>query len=165
MPAPPQYFGLKDLDNSDFDRFDPAKNRGEVIFDEAFDLEDAAAQASFLGFCAALEAADCGLSACSRPPHTLIYEMRCFLRAFALSYGGKENLPTGAAFTAALRTWLMTDPMAWQYESDVGFVDGEVRFARIHFKMTMPRLQPSFKARASALGAPPPGEQHAMRPP
>ena len=103
-------------------------------------------QASFLGFCDALEAADCGLEACSRPPHTIVYELRCFLRAFAESYGGAAQLPQGAAFTSALRTWLTAGPGS-EYQSDVGFVDGQVKFARIEFKMTMPKLQPSFKVR------------------
>ena len=99
-----------------------------------------APQASFLGFCDSLDAADCGLEACTRPPHTLVYELRCFLRAFADSYGGAANLPQGAAFTTALRNWLPSE-----YESDVGFVDGKVKYARIEFKMTMSKLQPSFK--------------------
>ena len=103
-------------------------------------------QASFLGFCDALEAADCGLEACSRPPHTIVYELRCFLRAFAESYGGAAQLPQGTAFTSALRTWLTAGPGS-EYQSDVGFVDGQVKFARIEFKMTMPKLQPSFKVR------------------
>jgi len=136
------YFGLKDLDNSAFDRFDPSENRGDVQYDTDFSLEDPAAQASFLGFCDSLDAADCGLEACTRPPHTLVYELRCFLRAFADSYGGAANLPQGAAFTTALRNWLPSE-----YESDVGFVDGKVKYARIEFKMTMSKLQPSFKVR------------------
>ena len=90
-------------------------------------------QASFLGFCDALEAADCGLEACSRPPHTIVYELRCFLRAFAESYRGAAQLPQGAAFTSALRTWLTAGPGS-EYQSDVGFVDGQVKFARIEFK-------------------------------
>lgn len=103
-------------------------------------------QASFLGFCDSLEAADCGLEACSRPPHTLVYELRCFLRAFAASYGGAAKLPTGAEFSSALRSWL-TEGDGSKYRSDVGFVDGQAKFARIKFKMTMPKLQPSFKVR------------------
>ena len=39
------YFGLKDLDNSAFDRFDPSENRGDVQYDTDFSLEDPAAQA------------------------------------------------------------------------------------------------------------------------
>jgi len=38
------YFGLKDLDNSEFDRFNPSENRGDVRFDEAFSLEERASQ-------------------------------------------------------------------------------------------------------------------------
>ena len=62
------------------------------------------------------------------------------------SYGGAGQLPQGSAFTSALRTWLTAGPGA-EYQSDVGFVDGQVKFARIEFKMTMPKLQPSFKVR------------------
>jgi len=141
------YFGLSDLDAPDFDRFDPSKNRGDVILDEAFDLGDAAAQRKFVEYCAALEAAACGLEACTRPPHTLTYEVRCVVRAFALAqYGAVEALPTGAAFAAALRDWLLTSAGA-AYQEDVGYIDGALRFASIHFKMTMPTLQPSYKVR------------------
>ena len=54
------------------------------------------------------------------------------------------SLPQGAAFTTALRSWLATGS-GRAFQKDVGFVDGQVKFARIEFKMTMPRLQPSFK--------------------
>ena len=64
------YFGLSGLDNSAFDRFDPGENRGDVIFEDAFRLEEAEAQASFLGFCDTLETADCGLEARPRTPRT-----------------------------------------------------------------------------------------------
>ena len=64
------YFGLSGLDNSAFDRFDPGENRGDVIFEDAFSLEEAEAQASFLGFCDTLETADCGLEARPRTPRT-----------------------------------------------------------------------------------------------
>ena len=141
------YFGLSDLHAPDFDRFDPSKNRGDVIFDESFDLGAAAAQRKFVEYCAALEAAPCGLEACTRPPHTLTYEVRCVVRAFALAeYGSVEALPTGALFAPALRAWLLTDAGA-EYQEDVGYIDGALRFAAIHFKMTMPTLQPSYKVR------------------
>jgi len=38
------YFWLKDLDNSQFDRFVPAENRGDVLFGEGFSLEEPASQ-------------------------------------------------------------------------------------------------------------------------
>jgi len=140
------YFGLEDLDASGFDRFDPAVNRGDVVYDAAFDLEDAAAQAQYLSFCDAVSTAACGLEACSRPPHTLVYETRCFLSAFTAEYGGAANLPTGAAFTSELRAWLNTDA-GMPYQDEVGFVDGTIKFVSIYYVTTMPRLQPSFKVR------------------
>lgn len=135
------YLGLSGLDRNNFNHWVPDKNRGDVIFDDAFNMTTAESHAAFLALCASLRAAPCGLEGCERPPYTLVLpeSVECFLEDFASDVG--TPLPTGAAFTAQLKQWLLGSGR--KHISNVGWIGDAVKFVRIEFETTMRLRQPN----------------------
>ena len=126
------YFGLASMHSPGYNRWTPDKNRGTVQFDAAFDLSEAAAQATFKRVCAELRTAPCDTAVCARPPGGLLASLgsvECFLEDFETYAGGHV---TGSAFGPALRAWLATDA-GRSHEHNVGLINGHVAFARIRF--------------------------------
>jgi len=136
------YLGLVGLvRSSSFNRWAPAFHRGDVIFDDALDLSEPAAQTALFRLCDALRAAPCSEPGCTRPPMSLVVPttVQCFLEAFNTSVHG--NLPHGAAFDTQLMAWLQT-PAGEAYQDQVGVVNGRVRFVTIPFELTLLGDQP-----------------------
>jgi protein dispatched 1 len=135
------YLGLKDLRKIDFNRWVPDRNRGDVVFDHAFNLSDPVAQNSFLGLCVSLRTAACGEKGCVRPPHTLVLpsSVSCFLEDFANAVGAP--LPVGDVFTAQLQAWLQGTGRG--HTKNVGWLDGRIKYVRIPFETTLLIRQPN----------------------
>jgi len=134
------YFGLKDVYAPDFSRWIPAENRGSIVWDENFDLSQADAQAALLDVCTDLRAEACDdlatgaqLDVCTRPPRNLLSAdtLKCWLEDFDAHYNG--TMPTGAAFADGVKTWLGHSNKRSLYGSDIGFINGTIKYTRLRF--------------------------------
>ena len=136
------YFGIGGVYAPDFSKWKPDDNRGTVSFDPAFNLSSAEAQSAFIALCDALEVEDCievggtaPLPVCMRDPYNLLSvgTLECFLRDFQTDRRAEGlELPTGPAFDGELTAWLRSGNT--RHRSNVGFVNGTVQFARMHFR-------------------------------
>lgn len=141
------YFGIAGVWAPDYSSWEPAKNRGTVVFDENFNITTPEAQQALLELCGALEVEDCiprgeseRLEVCSRPPHTLVSTdtVSCFLRDFKedrIEEGLDPALPTGLGFYDELYSWLQ-QPGNGRHFDNVGFVNGTINFVRVPFRYT-----------------------------
>ena len=137
------YFGLHGMHSPNYNRWIPAKDRGDVIFDAAFDLSDGAAQAAFKQCCADLRAATCEADVCARPPGGLLASIgtvECWLEDFEAQRGAAPGAAPLAGLSSSdfrdeVRAWLQTVE-GRVHRRNVGVVDGELRFSRIRFVYT-----------------------------
>lgn len=151
------YFGIAGVVSPYFSKWEPAKNRGNVIFDPLFDLSNSEAQNAFIKFCDDLDAEDCiapgadqPLSVCTRAPFKLtsLDTTKCFLRKWKDERAANGlMLPTGSSFAGELNTWLDTDD-GKEYTGDVGFINGTIHFARVRFRWSAQDGLPVAKLRA-----------------
>ena len=129
------FIGLKklDVDRGVYTKWIPQDNRGTLVYDDAFDLSDAAAQEAYLRLCDEVRAAPCDSEGCRKVPGRLVDPptVRCLLVEFAAERGNV----TGAAFEPELAAWVAEDP--FEREELAGFVDGELKYVTVAFKTTM----------------------------
>ena len=147
------YLGLSGLERgAGFNKWQPAKGRGSVVFDAAFDLSNADAQAALLRLCTDLRTAPCAAHGCSRAPLLATPgTVACWLEDLRSYLGGDgTELPTGEAFHAAVAEWLPQDgPLGGaQHAARIGMIDGELRYVRLDYVMTMLKGEPPATVRA-----------------
>lgn len=65
--------------------------------------------------------------------------VRCFLRSWADELGGDDRLPSGPDFVPQLRAWLRSSPGASTVATTAGFVNDELRYARVDFDSSATR--------------------------
>jgi len=142
-------YGMKGLDRSKYNIYIPAENRGETKYDSDFDLQPAAAQNAFLDACDTIRNYPCKEKGCQfglliRPNTTT-----CFLEEFQTwhynTYAETTYDCTATEFYSRLTTFRETtapkaDPYG-DWSTEIGMIDGELKFATIDSRMTMKVLQ------------------------
>mmetsp|Transcript_47996 Transcript_47996/g.133968 ORF Transcript_47996/g.133968 Transcript_47996/m.133968 type:complete len:870 (+) Transcript_47996:864-3473(+) len=142
-------YGMKGLDRSKYNIYIPAENRGETKYDSDFDLQPAAAQNAFLDACDTIRNYQCKEKGCQfglliRPNTTT-----CFLEEFQTwhynTYAETTYDCTATEFYSRLTTFRETtapkaDPYG-DWSTEIGMIDGELKFATIDSRMTMKVLQ------------------------
>ena len=159
------FWGIKGQDRSQYQRFDPNGFRGSPIFDESFDIAPSAAQEYLLDTCVKLRNYSC-IDAesgdkpvgCTSDDDYLIFpnEVNCFIEEFHSWHA--VNFPFGPNATNlgdsdpqefnnrllefTVQSSQNLDPSK-NYQLDVGFIDGKVKFVVIDFVSTLKRFRAS----------------------
>jgi len=151
------FFGIAGLDRSGIDVYNPGAYIGQPIFDNSFDLTTSEAQAGILSICAKVKNITCDLEGCDNEGYdsfvmqTTERTTACFLEDFQEWLGGNQ-LPVGDNFTAHLMEFRRTAEKgqyhgdvigsAVNYQKDIGFVNGELKYVAIHFRSVMKKRLP-----------------------
>jgi hypothetical protein len=132
--------GILDIDRSDYNRWEPDKNRGDAIYDKTLhdSLSTEIGQRNFIAACDLLRDAPCDLEGCAQGPQDkrLLYSgetLKCFMEDYVQWVTGgnsSASLPEGDAFSVKLLEYLRTDAGSIHSEN-VGFDDS----------VTPPRIQ------------------------
>ncbi|CAK9002145.1 unnamed protein product [Durusdinium trenchii] len=149
-------FGIAGLDTSGINVYDPGAFIGTPIFDDSFDLTTSEAQTGMLDICSKLRTITCDLEGCDNSGYdTFVMQttertVSCFLEDFQQWLGGP--LPTGANFTTQLQAFrsaadkgqIYGDVLvkAVNYKTDIGFIDGELKYVALHFRSVMKKRLP-----------------------
>jgi hypothetical protein len=162
------HFGYKDLDRSKFVRWYALENRGDVVWDDNFDIYDPAAVRFTLQACKRFNDKKCDLGGCQHaaPKLNVPYTQKCpideFLRTHGVTqaeidatanYGSCGNNCPLITMPAALDTRVKFFDELWKfYHSHVpengkgkwtwqyliGWVNKEVKYMTFHQKITLP---------------------------
>ena len=161
-------FGLKDLDRTKFDRYNPDYDRGIVGFDDAFDIYTTANQLFLVDVCTQLENQICRvgnkdggdyLEACTGQSHKLVRAstLNCWIRDFhawhVAEYKGVEafnnNLVTEDVFLARLMKFRKEEKppegrAASTYKDAIGVIaeSKKIRYVSFQFTSTMVSRKP-----------------------
>lgn len=160
------FWGVRGLDRTDFDQYRPLDSPGTPIYDSSFDLSAPEAQQAILNTCAALRVLPCSLEGCRAAANyggTLALgsnnSVSCFLEDFGRWLGrrravaglpGGDALPTGPQFFDDLKTFRsqerptksQREEGAADWEEQIGFVNGQLRYVSVKFRTAMPVLEP-----------------------
>jgi len=132
------YFGMLELHAPDFIKWKPDLNRGNVVFDSAFELRSNSSQEGYLRACSRLEDAPCDVAACSYPGATGLLavpgSVSCPLRDFLEWQQGQG---TSASFELMFMTWFQSNATVAQRRSFYLSETGEIRAAHLSFVTTM----------------------------
>mmetsp|Transcript_7225 Transcript_7225/g.8275 ORF Transcript_7225/g.8275 Transcript_7225/m.8275 type:complete len:915 (+) Transcript_7225:228-2972(+) len=119
----------------------------ELIFDDAFDPADSAAQAAMISLCETLQNATCTTSDCLGRttlllPETVSYQATCSMQDFSDYFEAKEGSPLASntnetLFYARVREFVEENP---SYSNLIGFIGGELKFFASTFRLTLPIL-------------------------
>lgn len=164
------FWGIKGQDRSEYLRFAPNGFRGTPIFDSSFDIAPSASQQFLLDTCDKLRNFSCidkstGVKpiGCTSDDDLLVLpgEVNCFIEEFYIWHA--INFPTGPnatdlgdsdpeefnqrLFDFTVQSSQNPDPSK-NYQLDVGFIDGKVKFVVIDFVSSLKRF------RASGVKAP-----------
>lgn len=146
-------FGIKTIDRGDgFSRFDPNGFRGDVIYDENFDLAPRDSQQFVLDFCSDLRAVSCVPSGASEaypgclPSSLAVSSVSCTLEIFrdwlSATYG-EDSITLGendaALWTARMLNFSQTYP---GMDQKIGFVGGRLRFFVLTYQSTLKGFSP-----------------------
>lgn len=139
-------FGIKGIDRSGFDEYKPGKNRGKPVYDDDWNLAAPSCQKVVVKMCQDVVKYTCDSSACK--PTNLIARgntTECFMADFRSwaqsSYYEDTYTMDEATFYSRLEEFRQTefqkfhDQVTWQDE--IGFIDGELKFATVYFTSTM----------------------------
>jgi hypothetical protein len=157
------FFGLLGIDRSADSRFRFDVDRGRLVWDDSFRIQQPPIQLALLQVSQAMRRAQCKLPGCSRsalisPESPRIFleewaEQRAMLAGVRLGRQGGcdsevkapspppslrlmlEWLPPAANFSRELSEWLLTANGA-RYREQLGYVGGSVRFVRLPFTST-----------------------------
>ena len=139
--------GISGIDRSNFDEYVPQKNRGTAKFDDNFELAAPMCQKAIVRMCEDIPTFECGASACL--PTGLIARgnsTRCFMadfRAWSSDTLGVDTYTMNATyFYEQLYAFRIETP---EWQDDIGFIDGEVKFATVSFTSTMESEEPMQK--------------------
>lgn len=150
------FFGIAGLDRSGIDVYNPGAYIGKPIFDNGFDLTTSEAQAGLLSICSKVKDIKCEMEGCDNEGYdsfvmqTTERTSACFLEDFQQWLGGP--LPVGSNFTTQLEEFRRTANKgdyygdvignAVNYQKDIGFVGGELKYVAIHFRSVMKKRLP-----------------------
>ena len=139
-------FGIDGISRSNFDPYKPNTNRGDVVWDLNFDLSNPQCQQVVQSACEDVETFECLEEGCGETQKLArIGSTRCFFTEFqqwAQDEGhGNPSEMDSATFYARLKDFRNTevpadDPNS-NWEKDIGFVDGELRFISFSYVATM----------------------------
>ncbi|KAH8063344.1 hypothetical protein JL722_2512 [Aureococcus anophagefferens] len=144
-------FGMDTLVRRNFDIYVPERRRGRVRYAAGFDLSPAASQDAILASCDLVENFPCSSGACefgllARPNTTLCF-MREFQRWHAAACGASTYGLNKTTFDARLRVFRDTTApenadLYSSWSDVIGYVDGELRYARVDARVSMDNLAP-----------------------
>lgn len=144
-------WGIAGIDRGDFVVWEPADHRGTAVFNTAFNLSSPDAQSAFLDVCTELRAMPCDLVGCQSgtSPTTLVLPggVDCWLETFSTWYTNKTSiatLPTGNTFFEELKLFRASHP---EYISNIGFIDGELKFAVLSAELSLQQFQPNYQTK------------------
>jgi len=156
-------WGIEDMNFDDFVAYKPDDNPGRPIYDSSFDLTTSEAQESMLNFCQRMREVACDLSGCKNAGSGKVVMQQgslvgasCFLEDMRQWYNqtaGTFTLPTGATFLSALQQFREeANPREFSssrgelvdvnYISDIGFLQGELKYVSVRIRSTLPRFEP-----------------------
>ncbi|CAJ1378475.1 unnamed protein product [Effrenium voratum] len=150
------FFGISGLDRAGIDVYNPGAFTGTAIYDSGFDLTTQEAQTALLGICSKVHNITCEMEGCDNAGYNSLMMQTtertdaCFLEDFKHWMNG--TLPTGTLFTEKLLEFRRSankgdyygDLMGptVNYEKDIGFVDGELKYVALHFRSAMKKRLP-----------------------
>jgi hypothetical protein len=147
-------WGIEGVDRSNLDRWQPS-DRGEAVWDAAFDPSSAAAQAFLLGTCAELRGKTCSANGCMDGSGMLVRRnadgtanVKCFFDDWHAWFSAQSgavgllplaDLPSGEPYIASLKAFRASG-YAWPFL--IGVVDGVLRYVTIEMETTLEKDQP-----------------------
>eukprot|EP00471_Norrisiella_sphaerica_P002448 CAMPEP_0184481728 /NCGR_PEP_ID=MMETSP0113_2-20130426/3300_1 /TAXON_ID=91329 /ORGANISM="Norrisiella sphaerica, Strain BC52" /LENGTH=1146 /DNA_ID=CAMNT_0026861037 /DNA_START=22 /DNA_END=3462 /DNA_ORIENTATION=+ len=141
-------FGIQGFERPGFNRFEPGKNRGNVVFDNDFDFFTPEAQATFNRACALAATYSCGASACQDGRLFFPESIQCFLPEFQAWFLNRTGITTTDPsltrehFFGNLSEFRVAPPAdadglsQAEKQAVIGFIDGELRYVRIDTRVT-----------------------------
>jgi hypothetical protein len=136
--------GISGIDRSGFNPYIPDKNRGDAKFDENFDLSAPACQQTIVRMCEEIPEFACDAGACK--PTSLIARQnstRCFMtefRQWSSSTLGEDTYAMNSTYFYKKLHQFRTETVEWQ--DDIGFIDGELKYITVSFTSTMESEEP-----------------------
>ncbi len=141
-------FGITGISRPDYNKYDPAKNRGDTVFDDAFDLYPEASQNAFLSACTLARSYVCNEGACREgklvwPTST---GLLCFLEDYQTWFADNNpgfttyNCSRDQFFTQLKlfrNTTTSTTLTTGKKQELIGFINGDLKFAIIEMTMTL----------------------------
>eukprot|EP00924_Labyrinthula_sp_SR-Ha-C_P009334 snap_masked-scaffold_2-processed-gene-20.7-mRNA-1 protein AED:1.00 eAED:1.00 QI:0/0/0/0/1/1/2/0/759 len=149
-------FGIKGIDRSGFNFFDPNGYRGEVVYDKNFDLAPSESQLTYLDVCNRLETLSCVvdgelLTGCTDQTSRLVTipeEIDCLLDDFYAyteateGYNMSEIFEVGDEDPVEFYRLLEEFSLSTDNTDKIGFIDGKLTFISIKFVTTLQQNRP-----------------------
>ena len=142
------FFGLRRINRTHRTRFRFDQNRGELILEDSFHLTHVPTQIAMLRIDNDMRKESCSIPGCHQSRFIMPCAPRLFLYAWAEQRADEKFtaltplsdivrwLPSNdSSFSAQLTDWLSSSEGAI-YRSQVGFIDGRVRFVHLSFVST-----------------------------
>ena len=136
--------GVAGIDRKGFDKFKPGENRGQALYDSAWDLSSPSCQTAMMKMCDDIETWSCNDRGCSGGVLARTNTTECFMRSFHTwaedTYGEDTLSMSSDTFYMRLtdfreNTTQSNNLGSWQ--DQIGFIDGELKFGSIFFTSTM----------------------------
>lgn len=157
-------FGIDSIDRSDYNRFFPGRDRGNVLFLDSFDVTTKAAQEFFVSACADIRASQCEVEGVCvyetlvKPTSGFVCVIEDLQAYYRVYWPGADpaaaHVPSDE-FEAVWRAFL-TDPQQFgpgnatklsahqsKYQQSVGVIDGKIKFVTLRFLSSFPFPTPN----------------------
>ncbi len=142
-------FGIKGIDRGNFNIYKPSKNRGKAVYDSDYNLAAPACQKVFVKMCADVQDYSCSADAC-KPSKKIarLNTTECFMIDFRewadLTYAEDTYAMNETTFYSRLLEYrgsqYQRHDSTQTWESQIGFIDDELKFASIYFSSSMKRF-------------------------
>ena len=139
-------FGIKDIDRSSYNIYEPGKNRGKPVYDRNWDLSEPSCQKAFVKMCQDIPRFECKSKAC-KPTSRLARDntTECFMIDFRVwadeMYSEDTYTMNRTIFFERLEEYrnvgLQKYHAGVSWQDQIGFIDGELSFATVLFTSTM----------------------------
>ena len=152
------YLGIDGIDRNDnagggsFNIYEPNTNRGTVMFNDDFDITNSDTQADILNACQELRDQPCTVKGgCENGKLVRFEGVVCFLEEFDAWLISDKSTTRGALSSADFLTHLTefradtkpkSDPIVGSWESQIGVIEGKIKFITIQAVSSMQLLLP-----------------------
>jgi len=139
-------FGIKNIDRGNFNIYEPEDDRGKAEFDDEFNLASPGCQQAVLKICEDIPTHVCSKSACGPTQLMAQYNStRCFMTQFnnwADTTLNMDTLLMNETFFYDRLNFFRTnttpsDDPSGNWQEDIGFVNGELKFVTVEFLSTL----------------------------
>jgi hypothetical protein len=140
-------FGISGIDRSGFNQYIPNKNRGSAIYDANYDLSKPSCQKVMEKMCSDIQTYAC--DAAPTQPSGLLARYNtteCFMTSFRKWAPADTYSMSSTDFysnlTSFRETQLQTEDTGASWQDQIGFINGQLKYATIFFTTTMEVLTP-----------------------